>query len=100
MSTCYVYILSNTQRMLYIGFTVDLPRRLAQHREKFFPDSYTALRGIDQLVHVEPFASLRDARAREKQLKGWRRIRKIDLVIAANPGWLDLSEAFGLAAKE
>jgi len=96
MPTCHVYILANEQRMLYIGVTRDLARRLAQHREKAFPRSYTAQHGINRLVHAEAYFTLRDARARERQLKGWRRMKKVELVSAGNPAWRDLSETMGL----
>jgi putative endonuclease len=97
MPTYHVYILTNEHRMLYIGVTRDLARRLVQHREKAFPRSYTARRGIDRLVHVEAFSALRDARARERQLKGWRRMKKVELVSAGNPAWRDLAASLGLS---
>jgi putative endonuclease len=96
MPAYHVYILTNERRMLYVGVTRDLARRLALHREKAFPRSYTAQHGIDQLVHVEPFSTLRDARARERQLKGWRRMKKVELVSAGNPAWRDLAASFGV----
>jgi putative endonuclease len=96
MPTCHVYILANAQRMLYIGVTRDLARRFFQHRTRAFPWSYTARHGIDRLVYVEAYTELRAARARERQMKGWKRIKKVELVIAANPAWRDLAETYGL----
>jgi putative endonuclease len=99
MATCHVYILANAQRMLYIGVTRDLVRRIVQHRTRAFPRSYTAQHGIDRLVYVEAFSELRAARERERQMKGWKRIKKVDLVISANPAWRDLAETFGLVDR-
>lgn len=96
MQPCHVYILANPQRMLYIGVTRDLARRIIQHRTKAFPRSYTAERGIDRLVYVEAYTELRAGRARERQLKGWKRIKKVELVSAADPAWRDLAESYGL----
>src|SRR4028119_767506 len=65
MPTLHVYILTNERRMLYIGVMRDLARRLAQHREKAFPRSYTAQHGIDPLAHLEAFPAPRRAAARK-----------------------------------
>jgi putative endonuclease len=100
MQACHVYILANQARMLYIGVTRDLARRINQHRTKAFPRSYTAERGINRLVYVEAYTELRAARARERQLKGWKRIKKVELVSAANPAWRDLAETFGLIERQ
>jgi putative endonuclease len=100
MPTFHVYILANEQRMLYVGVTRDLARRVAQHREKAFPRSYTAQREIDRLVYVEAFSALREARARERQLKGWRRMKKVELVSSGNPAWRDLSATLGVSGSE
>ena len=96
MTSCHIYILANEDRMLYVGVTRNLARRIVQHRTNAFPRSYTARRGIDRLVYVEGYTELSAARARERQLKGWKRSKKVDLVTASNPAWRDLSQMFGL----
>lgn len=86
----FVYLLSSKSRTLYVGVTNDLRRRLDEHRSgrgSVFTQRY----GVSRLVYCEAYVDVRDALRREKQLKGWRRSRKIALVEAANPKWLDLS---------
>ena len=85
----YVYILSSRSRNLYIGVTNDLLRRVTQHREHK-ADSFTAQNNIHRLVHYEHFQYINNALTREKQLKGWLRIRKIALIEEDNPTWNDL----------
>ena len=85
----YVYILTNRSRTLYVGVTNNLERRLAQHRTA----PATAFSGryrLDILVYFEEHRYILNAIAREKQLKGWRRERKIALINSLNPKWLDL----------
>jgi putative endonuclease len=88
----YVYILaSGRYGTLYIGVTNNLRNRLDQHRSgrgSEFVKKYCVYR----LVHVEEFASPRDAIAREKQLKNWHRDWKIRLIEENNLGWSDLSQ--------
>lgn len=88
--TYYVYILSSPSRVLYIGVTHDITRRLAQHRSDDTP-GYASRHGASRLVHLESTTDVRAAIRREKQLKGWRRSRKLVLIEAGNPGWLELS---------
>ncbi len=88
----YVYILSNGFRKLYIGITTNLQQRIFDHKTNKHPQSHTARYNIHQLVYVERFTTIPTAIAREKQLKGWLRIRKLELIIATNPSWKDLSE--------
>jgi len=92
--TYYVYIMSNVARMLYIGVTNNLERRVLEHRERAV-DAYTSRYNLTRLVHCEPFGDIREAIAREKELKGWRRSRKIDLVHSTNPRWRDLAKEWG-----
>jgi putative endonuclease len=87
----YVYILSNSFRKLYIGVTGDIVSRVSQHKRKTNPNCHTARYGIDQLVYFERFTSIAAAIKREKVLKGWLRIRKLELIITTNPLWEDLS---------
>jgi putative endonuclease len=87
----YVYILASIQRVIYIGITSDLETRLASHRSKQFPRSFTATYNVNRLVHVEDYTEITQAIAREKQLKGWRRGKKVRLIELGNPDWLDLA---------
>jgi putative endonuclease len=91
MRISYVYIMSNRTQTLYIGVTNDIARRVNEHKSKLNP-GFTARYNIIKLVYVESFSDIRDAIAREKQLKGWRRNKKVSLIEAVNPGWKDLAE--------
>jgi putative endonuclease len=87
----YVYILASRSRVLYIGLTNDLERRVFEHQRKLVT-GFTSKYNVSRLVYFELFEQVRDAIAREKQLKGWRRERKIALIESANQQWRDLSE--------
>ncbi len=87
----YVYIMTNRSRTLYIGVTSNLEQRVHQHKQKEVP-GFTARYNMTRLAYYEEIPSIRDAIAREKQLKGWRRSRKIELIESVNPQWRDLSE--------
>ena len=93
MKNYYVYILASKSRVLYAGVTNDLERRLFEHRQKLVP-GFTAKYNVTRLVYSEHFESVRDAIAREKQIKAWRREKKVALIEGTNPGWCDLSEAW------
>jgi putative endonuclease len=80
---------SPNDRALYIGVTTDLGRRLEEHRRGL--SIHTKQYNIVRLVYIEAFDTAPDAIAREKQLKKWRREKKVALIDAANPEWLDLS---------
>lgn len=85
-----VYILASASgRALYIGVTTDLVRRLTEHRAGIV--AFTSKYRNNRLILVEPHDTAPDAIAREKQLKGWRRSKKIALINRSNPGWRDLS---------
>jgi putative endonuclease len=86
----YVYIISNVSHTLYIGFTNDIQKRIWQHRQKQ-ADSFTREYNISMLVHLEEFDRADDAIAREKQLKNWRREKKVWLIEQENPNWFDLA---------
>jgi putative endonuclease len=90
MRTYFVYILASRTRTLYIGVTNDIARRLQQHRAA--TTGFTARYRCTRLVFVEAAPDARTAIAREKQLKHWRREKKIALIQAMNPGWDDLSD--------
>ncbi len=87
-----VYILSSRSRVLYVGVTRDLLRRVSQHRAGIGSE-FTAKYRVHQLVYAESFSSLMDAVAREKQIKRWNRHKKEALVARANPEWQDLLDA-------
>ena len=91
--SCFVYIMSNRSKTLYTGATSDLSERVHQHKSKQVP-GFTARYNIDRLVYAEAAPDAFTAIAREKQIKGWRRERKLALVETVNPQWEDLSEAW------
>ena len=87
----YVYILTNwNNRVMYIGITNNLERRLYEHKHKL-ADGFTKKYNVHKLVYFECTSDVRSALEREKQLKGWTRDRKNELVAHANPQWQDLS---------
>jgi len=86
----YVYIMSNRYKTLYVGVTNDLERRVYEHKNGLTP-GFTKRYNIKQLVLVEETSDVNEATTREKQLKGWVRRRKIELIEAANPRWDDLA---------
>src|SRR3989442_650578 len=91
MKVWYVYILASLRRILYIGITGNLEKRLGYHRSLENANAFTARYGITRLVHVEEFTDPKQAISREKQLKGWRRSKKLRLIERLNPDWLDLA---------
>ena len=91
--TYYVYILASRSRTLYVGVTSNLKRRVWQHKEEE-AESFTRRYHIDRLVYFEVFGDVREAIAREKQIKGWVRQKKVKLISAENPDWHDLSDGW------
>jgi putative endonuclease len=94
MKLYYVYILASLRRVLYIGITGDLENRLAYHRSFENPMSFTARYGVTRLVYFEDFTDVNQAIDREKQLKGWRRSKKVRIIESMNPDWVDLAPDF------
>ena len=88
--TYYVYILTNRSKTLYTGVTSNLEQRVWQHKHHVFP-GFAANYKIDRLVYFERYSSIQSAIAREKQIKGYTRLKKIALIVAQNPTWKDLS---------
>jgi putative endonuclease len=86
----YVYVLSSPARVLYIGVTNNLDRRMEEHRENI--NSFSARYKLRQLVYYEEYSLIEDAIEREKQLKRWVRVKKVALIEKVNPKWRDLSE--------
>ncbi len=91
MRQFYVYILSSYRGTLYIGVTNDLERRLYEHSHKLVA-GFTERYNVSKLIYYEITESVEAAIAREKELKGWRRSKKIALIEASNPYWLDLTK--------
>ena len=89
--TYWVYVLASRSRVLYTGVTNDLARRVKEHRQHLVP-GFTEKYRVTRLAHFEEFGNIRDAIAREKQIKGWVRARKLELIEARNPTWADLAE--------
>jgi putative endonuclease len=88
----YVYIMSNKNNtVLYTGVTNDLRRRVYEHREKVF-EGFTKKYNIIKLVYYEILRDVETAIAREKQIKGGSRQKKVDLIEEMNPQWKDLYE--------
>ena len=86
----YVYILTNqANTVLYVGITGHLSRRMYQHRNKVY-DGFTAKYNVNKLVYVESYRDVNIAIKREKQLKGWRREKKEQLINERNPKWDNL----------
>jgi len=90
MKQYYVYIMTSRNRTLYIGVTNDLTRRIFEHKQAP-TGGFTKKYRVSSLVFYETTSDVGEAIAREKQLKGWRRSKKIDLIESTNPSWNDLS---------
>ena len=91
--TYYVYIVASRTRVLYTGVANDLERRVFEHKKKLTP-GFTAKYNVDRLVYFEDTGDVLAAIAREKQLKRWLRARKVAVIEATNPEWLDLSRGW------
>ncbi len=87
----YVYILTNNSRTLYTGMTNDIHRRIYEHKNKLIKE-FTSKYNITKLVYYEITTDVKAAIVREKQIKGWIRKKKIELIEKGNPEWSDLSE--------
>jgi putative endonuclease len=93
MKEYFVYVLTNKSGMLYTGVTNNLERRLFQHKNKL-NEVFTKKYNINKLVYFESTDDVTVAIAREKQIKGMLRIKKIELIKTMNPGFNDLSEGW------
>jgi putative endonuclease len=94
----YVYIISSRTRVLYCGVTNSVARRTDEHRAgdaSIFTKEYRCHR----LVWFEHYKYIGNALAREKQIKGWRRAKKISLIEEKNSSWADLSEAWRIVTE-
>ena len=94
MNNFFVYIITNKNRkVLYIGVTNDLERRVWEHRNKVIK-GFSSRYSLSILIYYEMAADPRSAIEREKELKGWRREKKVKLIETMNPRWMDLSEGW------
>jgi putative endonuclease len=96
--TFYVYIMTDRSQTLYTGVTSKLEVRVWQHKNHLY-EGFTSRYGLDRLVYYEAFSRIGDAIAREKQIKGWTRVKKMALIVNMNPTWRDLSEDWGKPVK-
>jgi putative endonuclease len=89
-----VYIMASRSHRVYVGVTNDIVRRVRKHKDHTF-EGFSSRYNVDRLVWYEVYPYIRTAIAREKQLKGWVREKKIRLIEAMNPTWQDLSQEWG-----
>ncbi len=89
----YVYLLTNRSGTLYTGVTNDIQRRMYEHKNKLVK-GFTKRYNIDMLVYYEVTSDIGEGLTREKQIKAWRRSKRISLIESANPQWRDLSEGW------
>jgi putative endonuclease len=94
----FTYIMASRSRTLYVGVTGDLQKRVFQHKWKEH-EGFTARYNCDRLVWFERHQYIQKATAREKELKGWSRSKKIAVIESMNPAWADLSAASGMTAS-
>ena len=93
MEKHYVYIMSSKAKVLYVGMTNNLPRRMYEHKNKM-NIGFTAKYNVNQLFYFEEVENRVSALKREKQIKGWLRIKKIELIENKDPDWNDLIDDF------
>jgi len=90
MAGGYVYIMANRRNgAIYVGVTSHVAARATRHRSGQGSD-FCRRCGLKRLIYVEPYPTIQEAIAREKQLKGWKRAWKIELIEGTNPDWNDL----------
>jgi putative endonuclease len=87
----FVYILASKTRVIYVGVTNDLVRRIWEHRSGAVA-GFTRRYGVDRLVYYEACVDPAGAISREKQIKGWARVKKVAMIESLNPAWNDLAE--------
>jgi methylglutaconyl-CoA hydratase len=93
MNNYYVYVMSSKSRVLYVGITNNIHRRVWEHQHDVLP-GFTSKYRVHRLVYFERFQYVHNAIAREKAIRGWLRQKKIALIQAENPTWGDLSESW------
>jgi putative endonuclease len=89
----FAYVMASRSLTLYVGMTGDLQKRVFEHKRKL-REGFSATYNCNRLVWFEGFVDPSNAIAREKQLKGWTRAKKIALITKSNPTWIDLSETW------
>jgi putative endonuclease len=99
MHSYYVYILASLSGTLYVGLTDDLKRRVEEHKLGLV-EGFTKKYKVDRLMYFEIFHDAKAAEDREKQIKKYRREKKIALFVESNPEWKDLSPQLKWAVKE
>ena len=87
----YVYVMASRTRVLYVGVTNDVYYRALQHKAGEI-EGFTKRYKVNRLVYYEPFRDVGKAISREKEIKGWRRAKKLALIETDNPTWIDLAE--------
>ena len=93
MKPGFIYIITNKNHtVLYTGVTSNLPKRILEHKEKRYPNSFSAKYNLNKLVYYEQFQLIGDAIGREKQIKAGSRMTKESLINSSNPNWEDLFE--------
>lgn len=93
----YTYILFNKRNgTLYTGVTSNLKQRMYEHKSKVHEKSFTAKYGVDKLGYYEEYVLIKDAIAREKQIKAGSRAKKLQLIESMNPNWVDLYDTLVL----
>ncbi|MGB2808384.1 MAG: GIY-YIG nuclease family protein [Sedimentisphaerales bacterium] len=91
MKTFYVYIMASESGTLYAGLTSNIKKRFYEHKNHLI-NGFTDKYNIDRLLYVETIQDSASAINREKQIKSWRREKKVTLIDSINPQWKDLSE--------
>jgi putative endonuclease len=91
MKKYYVYIMNSPSGTLYTGITNNLERRVMEHKQKLV-EGFTKKYNVTRLAYYEEGTDVNAAIAREKEIKGWRRSKKIALIKSLNPTWKDLAE--------
>jgi putative endonuclease len=95
----HIYFMSNRSRTLYAGVTGNIRKRVYEHKTGAV-EGFTSRYKLDRLVYWEKFQYVRSAIAREKQIKRWKRVKKVQLVVSMNPTWKDLAADWFPELKE
>lgn len=90
MKVYYVYIITSISKVLYVGFTDSLYKRIKEHKNGFYDNAFSKKYKVNKLVYWEHYFSKNQALDRERQVKQYRREKKIKLIEKYNPGWEDL----------
>jgi len=93
MKSYYVYIVASISGTLYVGVTNNIRKRVDQHKKHLVP-GFTDKYNVDRLLYVETLGDAHSAIRREKQIKAWRREKKVKLIDSLNPDWDDLSDGW------